>query len=129
MKTAQAELDLPDHSLVIETPTRWGSRQKMIQRVLEQEKAVTRVLAADKKIRHLVPTWQDLQVLESINKALAPLQEFNDTLSGEDDVSVSYLKPAELQLFNIPVLTLEDDSPLTNDIKRTILDYLNGKIL
>lgn len=120
---------MPDHSLVIETPTRWGSRQKMIQRVLEQEKAVTRVLAADKKIRHLVPTWQDLQVLESINKALAPLQEFNDTLSGEDDVSVSYLKPAELQLFNIPVLTLEDDSPLTNDIKRTILDYLNGKIL
>ena len=23
---------------------------------------------------HLVPTWQDLEVLESINKALAPLE-------------------------------------------------------
>ena len=65
----------------------------MIGRVLEQSKALSQVLSKDKKTRHLVPTWQDTDVLESINNALGPLQEFTDALSGEAYVSVSYLKP------------------------------------
>lgn len=35
---AQRELKLPEHSL--QCPTRWGSRQAMIGRVLEQQKAI-----------------------------------------------------------------------------------------
>ena len=93
LKQAQHELNLPEHSLITESPTRWGSRQKMIGRVLEQSKALSQVLSEDKKTRHLVPTWQDTDVLESINNALGPLQEFTDALSGEAYVSVSYLKP------------------------------------
>ncbi|KAM4556285.1 zinc finger BED domain-containing protein 4-like isoform 1-T1 [Fundulus diaphanus] len=49
---AQAVLGLPPHQLITETPTRWGSRQQMIQRFLEQEKALSQVLLADKKVRH-----------------------------------------------------------------------------
>ena len=93
LKQAQHELNLPEHSLITESPTRWGSRQKMIGRVLEQSKALSQVLSKDKKTRHLVPTWQDTDVLESINNALGPLQEFTDALSGEAYVSESYLKP------------------------------------
>lgn len=44
MTEVQAELGLPTHQLVTESPTRWGSRQKMIERFLEQEKAVVRIL-------------------------------------------------------------------------------------
>ncbi|KAL3972567.1 protein-disulfide reductase (glutathione) [Sarotherodon galilaeus] len=84
MANAQAELNLPPHRLITETPTRWGSRQQMIQRVLEQEKAISQVLKADRKTRHLVPTWQDIDVLESVNKTLNPLIEFTDALSGEE---------------------------------------------
>lgn len=98
MTELQAELGLPQHLLISESPTRWGSRQKMIERFLEQEKAITRVLGADKKKRHLVPTWQDLEVLEATNKAVKPLQDFTDALSGESYVSVSCIKPV-LQLF------------------------------
>lgn len=49
---AQAVLGLPPHQLITETPTRWGSRQMMIERFLEQEKALSQVLLADKKVRH-----------------------------------------------------------------------------
>ena len=49
---AQAALGLPQHQLITESPTRWGSRQQMIARFLEQEKAVSQVLLADKKVRH-----------------------------------------------------------------------------
>ncbi|KAF7664360.1 hypothetical protein LDENG_00179050 [Lucifuga dentata] len=54
----------------IESPTSWGSRQQMIERVLEQEKAIAWVLESDKKTRHLVPTWQDTDMLESVDKAV-----------------------------------------------------------
>lgn len=68
---AQADQNppLPPHHLITETPTRWGSMQAMVERVIEQEKALSQVLRADKKTRHLVPTWQDMDVLESMNKA------------------------------------------------------------
>lgn len=124
---AQAELHLPHHRLITETPTRWGSRQQMIARVLEQEKAIAQVLKEDKKTRHLLPTWQDLDGLESVNKALSPLVEFTDALSGEDYVSVSYLKPV-LHVLNTTVLAAaEDDTKVTKRIKGGILQYLNDK--
>ncbi|KAJ4932497.1 hypothetical protein JOQ06_010917 [Pogonophryne albipinna] len=127
MSEVQAELGLPTHQLITESPTRWGSRQRMIERFLEQEKAVVRVLGSDKKSRHLVPTWQDLDVLESINKAVKPLQEFTDALSGESYVSVSYIKPV-LHLFKTSLLQPEEeDAELTKTIKGKIMRYLDDK--
>ncbi|KAL4008423.1 hypothetical protein ACER0C_002275 [Sarotherodon galilaeus] len=81
---AQKELKLPEHSLITECPTRWGSKEKMIARVLEQMKAISQVLTGDRHARSLIPTWQDAEVLESIHKALHPLSEFTDALSGEE---------------------------------------------
>ena len=40
LASAQQELELPQHSLVTDCVTRWGSLQKMVQRVLEQGKAI-----------------------------------------------------------------------------------------
>ncbi|KAL1254476.1 hypothetical protein QQF64_016705 [Cirrhinus molitorella] len=125
--TAQEELKLPRHKMVTESPTRWGSRQKMVARVIEQHKAISQVLTADKKTRHLVPTWQDIDVLESINEGLKSLLEFTDSLSGESYVSVSYLKPV-LHLFKTEVLKhSDDDTQLTKDIKTVVIDYLSEK--
>ncbi|KAK9523272.1 hypothetical protein VZT92_019674 [Zoarces viviparus] len=68
-----------------------------------------------------------MDVLESVNKVLSPLQEFTDALSGERYVSVSYLKPV-LHLFNETILAEgENDTQLTKDMKTTILTYLNEK--
>ena len=99
----------------------------MIGRVLEQSKALSQVLSADKKTRHLVPTWQDTDVLESINNALGPLQEFTDALSGEAYASVSYLKPV-LHLLRTSTLTESDeDTNLTKEIKTRALGYIEDK--
>ncbi|XP_048094720.1 E3 SUMO-protein ligase ZBED1 isoform X2 [Alosa alosa] len=127
LKKAQQEHNLPEHSLVTECQTRWGSRQKMIERVLEQHRALSDVLSEDRKSGHLVPTWQDLDVLESVNQALQPLQEFTDALSGESYVSVSYVKPV-LHLMKTSVLAeKEDDSDFTKSIKMKILNYMSCK--
>lgn len=93
-----------------------GFTTKMIETFLEQEKAIARVLGADKKSRHLVPTWQDIEVLESINKAVKPLQDFTDALSGEGYASVSYIKLV-LHLFKTSLLQPEEeDTELTKTI-------------
>ena len=65
----------------------------MISQVLEQEKAIRKVLGRDRKFSHLVPTWQDLDILEAMNAALSPLSDFTDELSAEHYVSISSVLP------------------------------------
>lgn len=124
---AQIQCGVPQHKLCTESVTRWGSRQKMIARVLEQQKPISQVLAADKHTRHLVPHWQDIEVWESMNEALGPLVDFTDSLSGESYVTVSYVKPV-LKLFRSQHLHVsEGDTPLTKEMKTKIMEYLDEK--
>lgn len=110
-------MNLPEHSLKTESPSRWGSRQVMIERVLEQQKAIAQVLSNDRKLRHLTLSWQDVDILEAVTKSLNPLVEFTDVLSGEKYVSVSFVKPT-LHLFNNSILEdQEDDKQLAKTIK------------
>ena len=107
-------------------PTRWGSKQKMVDRVLEQIPAIKRVLD-DRRHQHLIPSWQDIAVLESVNAALKPAADFTDLLSGENYVTVSSIKPV-LKLLTEDVLKPSDeDTTLTSDIKRKMCSVLEEK--
>lgn len=87
----------------------------MISRILEKQKALTEVLSADKELWHLIPTWQDIDILESVSKSLGPLLNFTDALSGEDYVSVSYVKPV-LYLFYASVLLMQEEETDLNKL-------------
>ncbi len=126
LAVAQKELNLPKHKLKTECPTRWGSRQAMVQRILEQQTAIGHVLSSDRKARHLTPTWQDIEVLEVVNKTLTPLADFTDALSGEHYVTISSVKPV-LHLFETMMAVQEDDTDLARSIKSKILHYLKEK--
>ncbi|XP_070835535.1 zinc finger BED domain-containing protein 4-like [Chaetodon trifascialis] len=65
---AQRELKLPEHNLITECPTRWGSKEMMIARVLEQAKAISQVLSV------LAEDAEDTDLTKSIKtKVLAYL--------------------------------------------------------
>ena len=125
---AQQQLNLPLHLLKSDCTTRWGSMQLMIKRILEQKDAIKQVLRLDSKTRHLCLTWQDIDVLESIQNALGLLDEFTDSLSGENEVTVSAIK-AVLHILKTDVLVLDEtnDSTLACDIKKYILEYVENK--
>ena len=127
MRKIQEELGLPQHCLVTDCATRWGSTQKMIARVLEQEKAIRKVLSDDRKTTHLIPTWQDIDVLESIQAALGPLADFTDMLSGENFVTMSTILPVLHILKNEVLKESENDTQLTKDIKGRILTSMEDK--
>lgn len=70
-------------------------------------------------------TWQDVEVLDSVSKALGPLLEFTDAFSAEDYVTISCVKPV-IELFNNNILQAkENDTDLTKTIKKSVLDYMN----
>jgi len=79
----------------------------MIERILEQESALRQVLSNDRKSVHLIPSWQDMQVLESIKSALSPLHSFTDLLSGEKHVTVSAVMPLLHHLYSEILLSSE----------------------
>ncbi|XP_071793267.1 E3 SUMO-protein ligase ZBED1-like [Asterias amurensis] len=123
----QAALNLPKHCLVTEVSTRWGSRHKMIGRFLEQRTAVQRVLMANRDTSQLVPRWQDIDVLEAVQKALAPVADFTDIISAENYVTVSSIVPLMHLLSTDIMAAKEDDVQLTKDIKTRIVEYMEGK--
>ena len=99
----------------------------MVQRILQQLPAISHVLSPDWKTRHLISSWQDIEVLESIDNALRPLTDFTDTLSGEQYMSISSVKPV-LHLFETSVLAVqEDDTDYTKSLVTNILGYVHSK--
>ena len=93
----------------------------MIERILEQEKAIGVVLGSDRKVSNLVLSWQDLDVLTAINAALSPLAEFTDVMSGETYVTGSAISPIIDLLTNSFLNENTDDKPLTNELRQAIL--------
>ena len=79
------------------------------------------------KLRNLCLTWQDVDVFESLQAALGPLSDFTDSLCAENEITTSAIN-AVLHIFKTDVLKeSSDDTELTSDIKRGILEYMNSK--
>ena len=99
----------------------------MIKRILEQGTAIRHIFGLDRKCTHLIPSCQDLSVLESIKTALDPLSDFTDILSGEQYVTVSSVRPLLHHLITEVCLQGEEDSQLTKTIKEAVNVYMGQK--
>ena len=85
---------------------------KMVSRILDLKEAIHLVLSADRDASNIVPTWQDFDVLQSIDKAISPLSCLTDILSGEHYVTVSAVLPMlhilETDLLNVKQKVLDE---------------------
>ena len=106
--------------LKVDVSTRWGSKCDMIGRILEQQDAIRAVLAQDREALHLVPSWQGIDVLQSVVAAIKPFQEITDLLSGEKRVTCSAIKPMIQLIQEKMVNHQDDDTALTCEIKDRI---------
>ena len=91
----------------------------MVDCILEQEKAIQRVLSEDRKASHLVLTWQDVDVLTSSHKALEPFADFTDALSGDSYVTISSIKPTLLFIKHATTAT-DNYTSIITDLKANI---------
>lgn len=123
LTNAQIALNLKPHPLKIDTKTRWGSCYNMIKRVLENEQVLRNVLGEDPTDKQCIPSRQQFDVMESVQKALSPISELTDLLSGENYVTVSSTIPIIQHLIDICSPT-EDDTLLTNKIRESVKQYV-----
>ena len=85
---------------------------EMVERLIEQMETIRVVLASDRKTSHLIPSWQDCDVLDSLSAALKPLKEMTDALSGERCVTVSAIKPLLSHLTSEVLVDKQGDTRL-----------------
>ena len=114
LSEAQVQLKLPNHSLVSDCVTRWGSKEKMVARILEQEKAIRQVVGTDRKTCHHGKTLMCYNLC-------TPQLSFTDMLSGEDRVTLSSLRAVLHILKNKVLVESTLDTTLTKDIKGVFL--------
>ena len=95
----------------------------MISHILEQDTAIRMVLSEDRKTTHLIPTWQDSMVLESVNAALSPVAEFTDFMSGEKYISISAIKPLMQHLERVLLEEKENCSSIAYTHARPCILY------
>ena len=93
LKRAQADLQLPLPCLIGDVATRWGSKADMLSRYIEQQEAIRQVFVNDRALSHLLPYWQELDVMKAVNQALVPFNDLTNLLSGEKYVTVSMILP------------------------------------
>ena len=102
---------------------------KMVARILEQEEAIRRVLSMDRKSASLNLTWQDKDVLQSMNQVLSKLSDLTDILSGEKYVTVSSVLPMVELLNNTLLKQCEDDTDLVASMKKAVKDDINPRYI
>ena len=121
----QQKRNLPKHKLKADVKTRWGSVFDMINRIMEQQEPIRIILASDRRTAHLVPTWQDMDVLESVVAVLSPLREFTDLLAGEKNVSA--ILPLLNHIQDSILAKKPGESNLTKEIKARIKSDLERR--
>ncbi|KAJ8349334.1 hypothetical protein SKAU_G00244640 [Synaphobranchus kaupii] len=106
----------------------WGSKQRMVDRILQQAQAIRQVQTDDRRASHSTLTWQDIQVLESVNKVLKPVADFTDIMSGESYVTASSLLPM-MQLLRADTMAAaaEDSNKECKERSTGVLNQLDKR--
>lgn len=134
LTSAQAELNLPQHSLKTDCSTRWSSTYAMMVRILEQQEAIKRVLIEDKKLSHLLAEWwEKMEDCKTITQALETYASLTDALSGEKHVTISSILPLVYHISSLAEETepeTEADgagltvSGIENHVRSKVADYM-----
>ena len=124
LRQKQIQLGLDQHKLISDVATRWESTFQMIDRILEQQKAVSAVLANDRKNWHHMPTDQEVSVLETVASVLRPLSVFTDALSGEKHLTISVVRPLLRHILDKVLAVSAEDCSLSKEMKEIISDKL-----
>lgn len=113
LKSKQADLGVPQHKLIHDEPTHWGSAYDIVECFLEQQQAVCAVLADNRNKWHLMPKDLDVTTMEALKNG--PLREFTDALSGEQHPTVSSVLPLLWKTESILIVP-SSDSQLSSRI-------------
>ena len=127
LREKQQVLGLPQHKLIGDVVTCWGSTFEMISRILEQQQALSAVLVEDRKNWHRMVTDSDLSVLETIADILKPLSYLTDALACEKQITASAVYPVLKHVKRNLTVDETKDTTLAIQVKNTIWADLESR--
>ena len=119
LREKQSMLKLPQHALIQDCITRWGSTLSMLERLVEQQAAMAAVLV-EGRVRHLMPEGDDWILIESLVSILKPFQLATEMMGGSKYPTLSTAKPVIHKLITRTLKEDESDSSAVAEVKRKI---------
>ena len=130
LKVQQTALNLPLHKLQQECKTRWNSTLDMVERLIEQRWAISKVLSNNRitktQDRKLDLNSEQWGILEELVVVLKPFKEATEIISGELYVTYSQIYPTVAKL-KMAVTHDDTDSDCITQAKDKILMELNKR--
>ena len=97
LKSKRSLLELPQHKLINDVPTRWNSSYDMVQQFLEQQEAIEVVLLTKDVKKNAkdvdLLSEDDISAAESVIKILGPIKTITTILCDEKTHTVSLIHP------------------------------------
>ena len=119
LREKQEMLQLPQHMLIQDCVTRWGSTLAMLERLMEQQAPIAAVLM-DGKVRHLMPEGEEWSVIEVLVDILKPFQQATEAMGAVSYPTLSTVKPLLYKLVNRTLEVKENDTVVAKEVKLNI---------
>ena len=116
LREKQEMLKLPQHKLIQDCVTRWGSTLAMLERLMEQQAAIAAVLM-EGKVRHLMPEGEEWSVIELLVEVLRPFQQATEAVKYP---TLSTVKPLLYKLLERTLKIEDSDSATAKKVKTAI---------
>ncbi|XP_071088919.1 E3 SUMO-protein ligase ZBED1-like [Haliotis cracherodii] len=130
LKQKQKQLNLPNHKLINDCPTRWNSAVEMTERYLEQQPAVIAAMTS-KELRDKADesflSDRDITQAEELLTVLQPLKVATVALCEEKVPTVSIILQLQRQLLDHTLALKPDDSEFIKSVKRAISGDLSHR--
>ena len=89
----------------------------MLERTSERQETIQIVLASDRKVSHLILTWLDFDVIDSVIAAVGPMGESTADLSAEQNITILAVHPLLTCLSHEILKQSDSDSSLAAQMK------------
>ena len=123
----QESNNLPKHNLIQQTKTRWNSTLYMIDRIIEQVKAINLLFKDSSNRNHSdkIIKNNEFDILKKLAKTLRPFEKVTKKISGSRYVTCSFYIPAIFTLLE-ELNVKPDDSNFELVIKSTLRKVLES---
>jgi len=126
LQEKQELLKFPQHMLVQDCVTHCGSTFSMLQRLIEQQTAISAVLVEGKD-RHLMLESGEWEVVEMLVELLKPFQQGTTVMGAVRYSTLSIVKPLCHKLLTKTLKITQENTATSKTVKQEIKKYLDDR--